>query len=530
LFIDEIEKILSFTAAHRPNEGAVLALRKLMEAMSETRAMLVLVGLPEFEQFLPDDARQRIASFIRPSALTTEEIEMYIREANEHASGTDTIDPFTLDTIQYLAEIASGNARKVVRLCYHAWIAANAAESQVTPAMLRDITREHFESTTTTDVIAEIARSIEAHGWLFEQETILAPDESEERVDFWLPVGEAGSGIAILITSSVLRESEMQGLVERMTMATAQAPEGVGRKAVLIVNGYVADNLRANLRDSVDRLIIYRVRGFREDLDAVLLGLRKQLEDLVRENDLATVRQRVDEIARQNRSMDRSLSELLRRGFGRGELQAAVSTGLRAVFGQFASGTVSEEGNYPRIANLFDQALRAIDNVIGIDRTIDLIFGFPQWAAHGQGLEYLSYSRRSTQSRLFIVDALAERRTTPYSTALTVRAACLSFRRGINVVLNEYGLEAEDFPMDVVTEMCESFEYYARQIDFVVLLQELNDFNRYLLDHLQLTKSRQAELFTSIDTPSESAAMKTTRTIHQLPRDVHRAVREEIRG
>jgi hypothetical protein len=99
LFIDEIEKILSFTAAHRPNEGAVLALRKLMEAMSETRAMLVLVGLPEFEQFLPDDARQRIASFIRPSALTTEEIEMYIREANEHASGTDTIDPFTLDTI-----------------------------------------------------------------------------------------------------------------------------------------------------------------------------------------------------------------------------------------------------------------------------------------------------------------------------------------------------------------------------------------------------------------------------------------------
>ena len=95
LFIDEIEKILSFSAAFQPDEATILALKKLMEVMSQTRAMLVLIGLPEFQEFLPEDARQRITSIVHPSALSVDEIEKYIREAKQRATGTGGIDPFT---------------------------------------------------------------------------------------------------------------------------------------------------------------------------------------------------------------------------------------------------------------------------------------------------------------------------------------------------------------------------------------------------------------------------------------------------
>jgi hypothetical protein len=113
LFIDEIEKVLSHTAAHRPEESAILALKKLMESMSKTRALLVLIGLPEFQDFLPEDARQRITAVIRPSDVTANEIAEYVREANRRAGKKDSLEPFTLDSIDYLSEIAGGNSRKM---------------------------------------------------------------------------------------------------------------------------------------------------------------------------------------------------------------------------------------------------------------------------------------------------------------------------------------------------------------------------------------------------------------------------------
>ena len=60
LVIDEMEKVLSHSTPRRPDEATVLAFKKLMEAMGKTRALLILGGLPDFLEVLPDDAQQRI--------------------------------------------------------------------------------------------------------------------------------------------------------------------------------------------------------------------------------------------------------------------------------------------------------------------------------------------------------------------------------------------------------------------------------------------------------------------------------------
>ena len=70
LIIDEIEKVLSGNEASQPDESSVLAFKKLLEVFGRTKALLVLSGLPDFLEALPDDARQRIACFVRPTPLT----------------------------------------------------------------------------------------------------------------------------------------------------------------------------------------------------------------------------------------------------------------------------------------------------------------------------------------------------------------------------------------------------------------------------------------------------------------------------
>ena len=153
---------------------------------------------------------------VRPTALTPDDTAQYILEAQNRATGQKSLKPFTSDTVAYVSEIAGGNARKVVRLCYHAFQAANDAGTDVTRAMLREAAREQFELTTTEDVSTEISRTIDLNGWLFEAEKLFGESAEGTRVDFWIPVGDKGAGCAIMISRSLLHESEVGDLADRI--------------------------------------------------------------------------------------------------------------------------------------------------------------------------------------------------------------------------------------------------------------------------------------------------------------------------
>jgi hypothetical protein len=487
-----------------------------MEAMSQTRAFLILIGLPEFQDFLPNDARQRITAIIRPSSVTAVEIARYIREANRRATGTANLHPFTMNAVDYLAEIAGGNIRRTVRLCYHSYLAATATGSNVTRAMLREIAREQFESTRTEDIDAELSRAIEARGWLVEKNKTFESDKSKQQVDFWLPVGEEGAGIALWITRSILQEQEVQALAQRAAAVTQKDDTGIKVNTVLVVNGHLADNLQSELEKAFGRVIIYQPRGFRAELDAVLTGMRVRLEQRDRDNVLIAIKQRVDEITRQNRSIDSQLSEFSRRSFDRTDLQAAVSVGLRTFFGQLTSNTVSSEENYPRIAALFDTAIQTIDQIFVMDDILDLIFGMPKdltLIPEKERFLYLRRRYRSLHPRLLADSSLA--------LLYILKSSCLAFRRGIFFCLaNEVTMMAEPFvDMDgQIAAMCQSFDRFVEDIHLTSTIEEMFERRLRVLDELGVDRRNYGRL-------SPDSVERITRVIRNLPREVFEATR-----
>ncbi|GAA2610438.1 hypothetical protein SMC26_24560 [Actinomadura fulvescens] len=305
LVIDELEKVLS--PPHLPAADSVLAFKKLLEVFSGARALLVLSGLPDFLEALPDDARQRIGCVVRPSALSTEDTRGLILDSQERAFGKRTLDPFSEETLGYLVELAGGTARKVIKLCYHSYQSAVAAGTGVTQAMIREAAREQFELTSRDDVRAEVTRVLDRGGWLFEAGHVSGDGV---RADFWVPQGDGGAGCAILITDSVLTRPEANVLAERARRLRA----GAGRGVLLVVNGYLADHLAPALTAVCDRPpLVHSLRRFTDDFDAALRGVMQRLEAGAREDELKALRDRVDRLSRQQaRGFESLLDELKR--------------------------------------------------------------------------------------------------------------------------------------------------------------------------------------------------------------------------
>jgi len=359
LIIDEMEKLISGPGR---GEGTILALKKLMEVMGKTGALLLLVGLPDFLEALPIDAQQRLSAVVRARGLSAEETLKYVREANRQATGRSTLKPFSAATVRYLTEISGGNARRIIRLCHHGWQAANAAGTDVTQAMLREVAREQFELASPEDIESALTRTIDSRGWRVERDI----KRSGITVDFWLPVGEAGDGCAVLVSRSVLQAQEAEKL--RDAAIALQGGRNDTVLAMLVVNGHVSDAVRPGLDESFEHVIEHREREFTEDLQAKLSGLIARLEQGLRESTLETVRDRVEQITRQSSALHSELRTLSERAVTAPLLTDAVQRGLRAVFGTLAGVDDRDRGHsdprFPEVSSRFSTAERLIDEAL----------------------------------------------------------------------------------------------------------------------------------------------------------------------
>jgi Cdc6-like AAA superfamily ATPase len=516
LFIDELEKVFSQNGRHRPDEAAVLAFKKLFEVIGETQSLLVLIGLPECLEVLPDDARQRISGIIHPSAITAGEIENYIREAQRRGLAKEVLEPFTKDTVEYLAEIAGGNTRRVLRLCYHAFLGATEAGTNVTRAALRQIAREQFEVIPTDDVVAEITRSLEARGWLFERDKVIR-GKSKLQIDFWLPVGSDDSGIAIFLTNSVLQENDSKDLVSAAVKVKGASPLV---EAVLVVNGYLADNMRAIVDQAFAKVVPYKLRDFREDLDAVLAGVRVRLEEGHRQDVLQLIRQKVDEIARQNSGVDSRLSELMQIAVTRTEIHHAVSAGVRGVFGQLATGAVASDARFSMVAAVFDRTVEMLQELLQLDLLFDEVFGVPTSTLNAE-------SRKSSSRRTRAAEMLLKRLSglEGLGTGQSLLQACFAFRRGTMVVLSHLGDRAiidersSVSYRELVGDLCQTFDVFTREIDLRRVVTDLQSAR----GRLQLDPERQ--LLTESE---EERVGELEKKLRDLGKNVYYAVRDEL--
>jgi hypothetical protein len=423
----------------------------------------------------------------------------------------------------------------MVRLCYHAYLDAVKIGSTVTRAMLREIAREQFESASTEDITAELTHLIEARGWLYEKDKVLGSSESKQPVDYWLPVGEDGAGIAVFLSRSLLQEEEVQALATQAAKVAKKDTSGAAIETVLVINGYLADHLETEVKKAFGRVIVYRLRTFREALDSIVSGIRIRLEERNRENVLAAIKQRVDEIARQNRSIDNQLSHAAQRGVNRVELQAAVSAGLRAVFGHMASNISPSEVNYPQITALFDRAERKVNDLGVPDSLLDLVFGLPD--ARMREEEWYRLFRLRRRSSNFM-DINTESFFRIASKVSVLKGYFSLFRRSIFTLLSKCsdlssGSSGDFYYMsrEILNDVCSLFDGYLNNTDFLTFVQEREPLRKMIDDVFEYVGANKYQLDreAGLISLSEPDVMRIREELRVFLHEVYDAVREELR-
>ncbi|MER5399235.1 hypothetical protein [Streptomyces sp. NPDC002599] len=355
LIIDEFEKVLSRDSRSVKSEASVLAFKKLLEVFSQARSLLILSGLPDFIEVLPEDAQQRISCIVRPTALSFGDVRDYIRLSLGKEDGDLT--PFNEDSIAYLVELAGGNARKVIRLCYHAYESSVQLGSELTRAMIREVARKQFEISSPDDIRSEVTRILDSNGWAFELGAQLNEDPLVV-ADYWLPVGQAGSGCAVIITQSVLHEHEAESLVAGGQALLSSSPNVA---AVLVINGYLAESLRDSVTSAFARVMQYSPMRFPDDFSAAVNAFVRRLEEASNEDRMSLVESKLEQLLRQTSGVRKSLDSVQRNAISPYVIESAVDGGLRRIF-QTLSGDYS--ASTAGLPSSTDQIFRAATDEI----------------------------------------------------------------------------------------------------------------------------------------------------------------------
>lgn len=306
LVIDEVEKVLA--GSPERIDVAVGAFKKLLTVFAGARAFLVLAGLPDFLQVIGPDVQQRIGRVVHMSPLNGEDAQKFIRESQQRFFGVDRLEPFTPQSVDYLVQLADGTARKVIRLCYHAYRRAAEEDTLVTEAMVREVARTHTNVLSTDDIRAKVARSLGKEGWEHSTNHLLG-SSALTWVDEWVYSGDRGSGSGIIVTDSVLDNDDVDKLNQRARAIQGAAP---GTQTVLIVNGYIDHDAMAQLDDAFGvQPLVYDPRSFDDDLlDAIRAMMGRAGAGGEGDNTIEAVRARVERVNRQQSDTYRFIEQL----------------------------------------------------------------------------------------------------------------------------------------------------------------------------------------------------------------------------
>lgn len=303
--IDELDKLLSATS--RPTERAILAFKKLLEVFAAARALLVLVGLPDYLDVLGVDVLQRIGRIVRVSALTSENTVEFISRTQQIALGKPTLKPFTPDIVNYLVKLTDGAPRKIVRLCHHLYRKATDENTLVTESMVRQVARTQFDLASIDNVHGEIRRVLDTQGLDYLRDYQVGNDPYS-RADYWISVGDRGAGCAVMLTESVLDSMDSERLARRALSVHNAVADA---ETVLVVVGYLPSGMSLELSEAFrTEPIVYDHWIFGETLTAILTSRVRSIEEIVSEDPLMVLHDRVERMGRQQSNTQRFI-ELL---------------------------------------------------------------------------------------------------------------------------------------------------------------------------------------------------------------------------
>ena len=447
LIIDEMEKLV-LTWERSPN-ASIQAFKKLLEVFKAAGAMLVPCGLPDIFEVLPRDPG-RIDAFISPSKLSADDVRWYIEEIQKRAFKRRVLQPFDDDSIDYLVYLSGGTAREVVRLCYHAYERASATGQEITPAVIKEVAYDLSPGGGAELVRNEIARIFTDQGRKTDRNRVLG-EISDPAVDFWIPVDERGAGCAVIVSETILEERHVQRLTDQLDAIRSAAAQ---REAILVVSGYLADNLRQPLQDAFggNSPIIYNPRTFADDFTIAVNSALAQIgrgpvttEDppaAVGTPEFRALREETERIGRQQTSTLRLVQELTSRvlavGIASDERLEGIQRALDAVSGLAGAQRPRSETLPPTLEEPFGAAQRSLSAYGDIRKLIDETFeNAPQEPSVRFSLTY----------RLRGVEVFG-----PIGVAAFLNDLLMSFRESVRGWLDDLDAGQEESPAAVERE------------------------------------------------------------------------------
>ncbi|MEV0682124.1 ATP-binding protein [Actinosynnema sp. NPDC050436] len=363
LAIDEFDKIFPSTE----DRALRLAFQKMLEVFSKAGACLVLCGQPDFVFSLDPGTAERITTPVRLTGLSAAQVRELVELAQEAEFGSRRLEPFSPGTVEYVAMVTGGNVRKVIRMCHALYQAAHRdADGLVTDEMVREVAREQLGPLSPDEIVLAIHRVLEREGWSYQPDHYLSLGQ-DARVDFWLTFQDRSGGCAVIVTDSVLTEADAGAVRRRVSAVTGSAS---GAEVVLVVNGVVAAEPAHDLRVQLGRKpLLHNSRSFAEDLAAAIRAAANLLPGKPGGDRGDAVRQRIDQINRQQSSLYGFVEQLAEHIDG---LRTSSDRRLAEIQQQLTglTGTpepVEERATAPglpvAVARLFDDVLAALEEV-----------------------------------------------------------------------------------------------------------------------------------------------------------------------
>ncbi|MDI6104015.1 hypothetical protein QLQ12_36040 [Actinoplanes sp. NEAU-A12] len=303
LVVDELEQILR--RRDRPDTAVLSAFQQLLEVFVQAGGFLMLAGVPEAISSLTPAVRGRIGQPIVMKPFTGDDVATFFKTARPGLSEPDALAPFTPATAAYLAELVGGNPRAVVMLGYKLVQAARGVD--VTPAMVREAVREHFNFDVLRSVNREVASTVSASGWPYE--VGLRVGQPSVLVDYWISIGDEGAHCAVLIADSILGDEDARRL--RDAAATISAEPGP-TEVILVVSGVLPPRWVPELAQAFGRNpLAYDRTSFGDDFQIAFKAAVDRLGPLGRIGAEDTVSH--SRIARQQANMYRLLGQTANR-------------------------------------------------------------------------------------------------------------------------------------------------------------------------------------------------------------------------
>ncbi|EWC59572.1 hypothetical protein UO65_5113 [Actinokineospora spheciospongiae] len=373
LVVDELDKI--FSAQHAPGHAEMSEFQELLQVATKAGACLVLGGLPEVWPALSGPVRARIPHPVRLAGLTEQEITDFIMRTQEATLGARTLSPFTPPVVRTIRMVTRGNPREVIRLCHRAFRLADdrrretGVDAPIDDALLSRASTDLFGQPNADDIGDQIARVLTIANWDHYRDRVLGP-KADTRADYWVRFPQRASGCAVLLTSALLTEADVDAVLARVVALRGVEPHAV---ILPVVTGTPTDIAVARVREHLGHEpVLYRQATFVDDLLHALETAMSRLPELDAADPVGQVLTHTEQILRRMATMHRDLLEQIQHNADRVE---SVLTRPADPTPTPASVPAPQADDLPEpVAGLFTAAVDALTALTTIDPEVALAF------------------------------------------------------------------------------------------------------------------------------------------------------------